>query len=414
MKDNKKSVFEKFLVVFKKNVLVFSTLIFVILLIVVAVAIAGISKVNDKRAQERAYAALSEQEKALLNQNLTLIKDGYDNINSASKSYLDAIANNDLPYLKEHLFEITANEIDNITVKSKYIDYYDNVTCYTQEGYDDESFYVYVTYDLHIVGFEEGVPSIIGFYYAKDSMGVYRIFKQESMSSEVVENFFIAYMQQDVQNLYNQVSLAYNETLEQNDKLNDFMNGYDELIKNDLVTLIAERIAAQQALEEENKVDEGPVVEQVQAITSVNVRMSDSETAERLGTVGEGTTLTRLEAKLNGWSKVQYEGREAFIKTEYLKVVGESQNTETTEQQVVDNDTTTTTTTTDKDKNKTETKYVTANDNVNIRAEADIDSERVGFAYNGDKLEFVEKLSNGWTKIKYNNKECYVKSEYVQ
>ena len=227
----------------------------------------------------------------------------------------------------------------------------------------------------------------------------------------MVENFYIAYMQQDVQNLYNQISLSYNETLESDEKLKDFMDRYDELIKNDLVTLIAERIAEQKAKEEEEKVVEGPVVEQVEAVTSVNVRASDSETAERLGTVGEGTVLTRLEAKLNGWSRVQYEGREAYIKTEYLNVVGGAVP-EIETQQVVEN--TTTTTTNKDDKNKTETKYVTANDNVNIRAEADIDSERVGFAYNGDKLELIEKLSNGWTKIKYNNKECYVKSDYVQ
>lgn len=411
MKDSKKSVFEKLLILFKKNVLVFSTLIFIVILIVVAIAIAGISKIKDEKAKELAYAALSDEEKALLNQNLTLVKDAYPEVNKASEGYLDAIANKNLPYLKEHLFEISTNEIDNITVKSNYIDYYDNITCYTQEGYEDDSYYVYVTYDLHIVGFEEGVPSIIGFYYAKDSTGVYRIFKQDSMSSDVVENFYIAYMQQDVQNLYNQISLSYNETLESDEKLKDFMDGYDELIKNDLVTLIAERIAEQKAKEEEEKVVEGPVVEQVEAVTSVNVRASDSETAERLGTVGEGTVLTRLEAKLNGWSKVQYEGREAYIKTEYLNVVGGAVP-EIETQQVVEN--TTTTTTNKDDKNKTETKYVTANDNVNIRAEADIDSERVGFAYNGDKLELIEKLSNGWTKIKYNNKECYVKSDYVQ
>lgn len=411
MKDSKKSVFEKLLILFKKNVLVFSTLIFIVILIVVAIAIAGISKIKDEKAKELAYAALSDEEKALLNQNLTLVKDAYPEVNKASEGYLDAIANKNLPYLKEHLFEISTNEIDNITVKSNYIDYYDNITCYTQEGYEDDSYYVYVTYDLHIVGFEEGVPSIIGFYYAKDSTGVYRIFKQDSMSSDVVENFYIAYMQQDVQNLYNQISLSYNETLESDEKLKDFMDGYDELIKNDLVTLIAERIAEQKAKEEEEKVVEGPVVEQVEAVTSVNVRASDSETAERLATVGEGTVLTRLEAKLNGWSRVQYEGREAYIKTEYLNVVGGAVP-EIETQQVVEN--TTTTTTNKDDKNKTETKYVTANDNVNIRAEADIDSERVGFAYNGDKLELIEKLSNGWTKIKYNNKECYVKSDYVQ
>ena len=70
---------------------------------------------------------------------------------------------------------------------------------------------------------------------------------------------------------------------------------------------------------------------------------------------------------------------------------------------------------TDTNQNNNEAKkYVTATDNVNIREEADIDSERVGFAYNGDKFELVEKLSNGWTKIKYNGKDAYVKSDYVK
>ena len=236
------------------------------------------------------------------------------------------------------------------------------------------------------------------------------------MSPEVIANFYIAYMQQDVQDIYNQISLKYNETLESDEDISDFMIAYHDIMNDDMVALNEERerIAAEQASADETT-DNGPVRERVKATTSVNVRSSDSETAERLGTVSEGAILTRVEAKLNGWSKVEYEGKEAYIKSDYLEVIDADKNSN--DSNVDNNDTQNAQNNTDNQNttvNDGEKKYVTAVDNVNIRAEADIDSERVGFAYTGDKLELVEKLGNGWTKIKYNGKDCYVKTDYVQ
>ncbi len=416
MKDNSKSVLEKVWIIVKKNILVSATLVFVVILLVVSLGIVGITRIREKKARERAYAALSDEEKALLAQDFTLVKDGYDFVNKAMTDYLNALASNDQSYLKQNLFSINSNELDNIEVKSKYIDFYDNIVCYTQQGYEDESFYVYTTYDIHFIGYDTPVPGIIGLYYAKDSTGVYRIFKKNHMSPEVIANFYIAYMQQDVQDIYNQISLKYNETLESDEDISDFMIAYHDIMNDDMVALNEERerIAAEQASADETT-DNGPVRERVKATTSVNVRSSDSETAERLGTVSEGAILTRLEAKLNGWSKVEYEGKEAYIKSDYLEVIdadkiSNDNNADNNDTQNAQNNTDNQNTTV----NDGEKKYVTAVDNVNIRAEADIDSERVGFAYTGDKLELVEKLGNGWTKIKYNGKDCYVKTDYVQ
>ncbi len=416
MKDNSKSVLEKVWIIVKKNILVSATLVFVVILLVVSLGIVGITRIREKKARERAYAALSDEEKALLAQDFTLVKDGYDFVNKAMTDYLNALASNDQSYLKQNLFSINSNELDNIEVKSKYIDFYDNIVCYTQQGYEDESFYVYTTYDIHFIGYDTPVPGIIGLYYAKDSTGVYRIFKKNHMSPEVIANFYIAYMQQDVQDIYNQISLKYNETLESDEDISDFMIAYHDIMNDDMVALNEERerIAAEQASTDETT-DNGPVRERVKATTSVNVRSSDSETAERLGTVSEGAILTRLEAKLNGWSKVEYEGKEAYIKSDYLEVIDADKNSNDNNDD--NNDTQNAQNNTDNQNttvNDGEKKYVTAVDNVNIRAEADIDSERVGFAYTGDKLELVEKLGNGWTKIKYNGKDCYVKTDYVQ
>lgn len=415
MKDNSKSLLEKVWIIVKKNILVSATLVFVVILLIVSIALVGITRVREKKAAQRAYDALSEEEKALLDQDFTVVKDAYDFINRAMTDYLNALADNNQAYLKENMFSISSNELDNVEVKSRYIDHYDNIVCYTQQGYEKESYYVYVTYDIYFKDIDTPVPGIIGLYYAKDSLEKYRIFKQNNMSSLVLQNFYIAYMQQDVQDIYNQISLKYNETLESDEELNDFMLSYQDIMNSDMVALNEERerIASEQA-QDDDTVNQGPIRERVKATTSVNVRSSDSETAERLGTVSEGAILTRIEAKLNGWSKVEYEGKEAYIKSEYLQVVDSDGNAvednNTDNNQTANNTTNTTTTNTDDG----EKKYVSAIDNVNIRSEADIDAERVGFAYNGDKLEFVEKLSNGWTKIKYNGKDAYVKSDYVQ
>ncbi len=415
MKDNSKSLLEKVWIIVKKNILVSATLVFVVILLIVSIALVGITRVREKKAAQRAYDALSEEEKALLDQDFTVVKDAYDFINRAMTDYLNALADNNQAYLKENMFSISSNELDNVEVKSRYIDHYDNIVCYTQQGYEKESYYVYVTYDIYFKDIDTPVPGIIGLYYAKDSLEKYRIFKQNNMSSLVLQNFYIAYMQQDVQDIYNQISLKYNETLESDEELNDFMLSYQDIMNSDMVALNEERerIASEQA-QDDDTVNQGPIRERVKATTSVNVRSSDSETAERLGTVSEGAILTRIEAKLNGWSKVEYEGKEAYIKSEYLQVVdsdGNAVEDNNTDNNQTANNTTNTTTTNNDDGEK---KYVSAIDNVNIRSEADIDAERVGFAYNGDKLEFVEKLSNGWTKIKYNGKDAYVKSDYVQ
>ena len=56
---------------------------------------------------------------------------------------------------------------------------------------------------------------------------------------------------------------------------------------------------------------------------------------------------------------------------------------------------------------------VTANTTVNIRSSASQTSSKVGVVYEGEKLDLLEKGSDGWYKIRYDGKVAYVKSEFV-
>ena len=132
-----------------------------------------------------------------------------------------------------------------------------------------------------------------------------------------------------------------------------------------------------------------------------------------MGKASEGQEFTLIEERGNGWSEISYNNSSAFIKSEYLEEV----STETVvnvnnggNDEDEGNDTQTATATTTANTSGT----VTVKDNVRIRASASTDSEKVGTAYMGQKLDFVEKMANGWTKIKYNGQIAYVKSEYVE
>ena len=57
--------------------------------------------------------------------------------------------------------------------------------------------------------------------------------------------------------------------------------------------------------------------------TRVNIRDAASSDAKVLDTVDEGTTFDILEIQDNGWTKIVYEGSEAYISSDFVILVEE-------------------------------------------------------------------------------------------
>ena len=57
------------------------------------------------------------------------------------------------------------------------------------------------------------------------------------------------------------------------------------------------------------------------ASTKVNIRDAASSDAKLLDTVEEGTTFDILEILDNGWTKILYDGSEAYISSDYVIVL---------------------------------------------------------------------------------------------
>lgn len=393
----------------KAHSLISATTLFVVVVAAVAVIVFNVggksesasSNIEDVSQQESVSEEITEDI-----QDLTLQCDVYPEVNAVMEEYHKALAENDEETIQKYLLYVNENELVNIAVKSEYVESYNDIHCYTQEGYQEGSYYVYVSYLLKMEGYDEMLPGLFGLYYCPNEEGEYHIYRKSDMSENVLENFYTAYMKQEVQDLYNRVALEYNEVVDSNDDLKTFMNGFEELVTEEMVKMIAIREASEAmdsseettetsetTSEETQQEEQTPVTETVRATTTVNVRSSDSETADKLGKVSTGTELTRLESLVNGWSKIIFEGEEGYIKSEFLEVVSTSEGGDNT---------------------TNATEYVTVKENVNIRESASQDADRVALAYQGTRLELIEHMSNGWTKVEYNGEEAYVKSEYVE
>lgn len=123
------------------------------------------------------------------------------------------------------------------------------------------------------------------------------------------------------------------------------------------------------------------------ANTTVNVRTSDSEQADKMGKVTGGTRVEVQEVRVNGWTKIVYEGQDGYIKSEFLQMEESAAG-----QQAIGT--------------------VTATTSINVRAGAGEDAERLGVLAEGESLELLA-VEGEWCKVAYNGAVAYVKAEFV-
>ena len=177
---------------------------------------------------------------------------------------------------------------------------------------------------------------------------------------------------------------------------------------DDLKVEVGEALADAQAAQQETETDAAAAqtidADEVRATDVVNVRASDSEQADRIGKLQIGDVLRVIESRANGWTKVDYNGKEGFVKSEYLEPVGTSQES---------------TAGTDGEDGEAANELpssgtVIVAETVNVRKSPDEKADRVGVCYQGGKLEILMQQADGWTKVKFEGKIGYVKTAVLK
>jgi len=164
--------------------------------------------------------------------------------------------------------------------------------------------------------------------------------KRGENSEEVNEYIKTVSTQDDVVEFNNKITVEYNELMVDHPEVLQYISELDSQVSIAVGEKLANQVAGETQVaeagteegstdgqdtqtengEQQEAEDQGP--QYVTTTTTVNVRSSDSEQAS-LGKVSGGTKLQVLEQRPNGWTKVDYEGKEGYIKTEFLQLAGE-------------------------------------------------------------------------------------------
>ena len=384
----------------------------------------------EKEAEAAALAAAEQQTEEEVQEMpvYDLEENAYPEVNNVVRAYYDAQASGDMDTVSS--LNTYLNDIQKIKVEelSKYIESYPELNVYTKPGLTENTYVAYVCSEVKFYDLEKTIPGMQTYYIGQDENGNYYINNgtyDDTVSSYIKE----VTLQDDVVDLNNKVVVAYNDLLADDADLSEFLAYMKEKINEDVGEILAQADQPEQTEEEtEQTADEDneeitPVTVKARATDVVNIRVSDSEQADKLGKAQVNQEFTVLEQKENGWSKIQYEGQEAYIKSDYLEVISEEPAAGDTTQEDASEDRQeegTVETTTDTSSvgtastGKAPGDKVKAKESVRIRKSASTDSDVLGTAYAGDTFELVMEQADGWSKVKYKGNNAYIKTEYLE
>ncbi|MGB8452585.1 MAG: hypothetical protein WCD89_09655 [Anaerocolumna sp.] len=100
-----------------------------------------------------------------------LEKDAYKNINKLIKNYLNAKLGKDIDKFKPLVNDVSLIDLADIERKTKYIEAYKNVTCYTKKGPEEGSFIVYAYHEVKFTSIDTLAPAMNEFYVNTDEKG---------------------------------------------------------------------------------------------------------------------------------------------------------------------------------------------------------------------------------------------------
>lgn len=320
-------------------------------------------------------------------------------------TYYKALETGDSATIATVKANVTEEEKIRQETRAQDIEYIDIVEVFTRPGMTEGTYVVFVYTDTKFVGIETKAPGFSATYVSSREDG--SLYLDSSVDETIKEYVVQVAAEEEIANYYDQVLTNYTNALASDPDLKNYMENLNQKLDD----AIQARQQEQQEQESAEPVQEAmatQVNETVRTTSKVNVRASDSENADRLGQVDLGTTLTRYETRENGWSKIDYNGQEGFIKSEYLEVAGTNETADAGGQTQPEEPAQT--------DNAAVSGKVTASSSVRVRSTTnDSSSDNIlGTLYPGESCELIMEQADGWCRVKYNGETGYVKTEFVE
>ena len=369
----------------------------VMLIVAVSVAAVLITREEAVVVNETATTMTTEETITAISVDNPLEGDAYPELNELVVTYLSALADGDVDTISSITNNMTDIEKIRVTELGKCIEAFPEYNVFTKIGPTEGSFIVYAAARAKFDGVEPLVPGIYCFYVCVDDSGEY-YFNEGTLTEE--EQLYIDAINADasVVNLRDSIDKEYQELLAGDETVRNYIELMQNEIRGAVGTALASAASASAAPEEgDAPVSDDPTIlkRSCEAVTTdtINVRSSDSETADKLGRIAKGTTIDVIEIRVNGWSKIKYEGKEAYVKTDYLEVMEEPDPVGTGE--------------------NVANGKVTANETVNVRSKPSTSSSRIGQVVKGTTIDWIADVEEGFSKVIYEGKLGYIKSEFL-
>lgn len=320
----KLDAFKNWLVRYSKIVLPVILVICVALTIVIAMQ-ANKRKVEQEETVVAPEENTGEDEAMLEVPEVPLEKDAVPGVNELFDVYYKAMVEGDTATMEKLVYYMDATEILRAAETSKYIESYPPLEIYTKAGPKEGTYIAYVYGEIKFYDYDKPVPGMRVYYVCTNEDGELYINEDGEESDNELHYMREIQLQEDVIDLNNKAAEAYNKMMVDDPKLADFLLE----LKTEIEKNVGEALArAEQSEEpEEGAEEEAPeeteedapveVVTKVKTTDVVNIRTSDSETADKLGKAAVGDEFELLEEKGNGWSKIKYDGGEAYIKSDF-------------------------------------------------------------------------------------------------
>lgn len=402
MQRNKLSVVRDYIV--KHCKIIFPVIVLVVVAFTVSVALNVNRNRNIEESSDTEESTDSEDGNGGLDPEevpeVPLLPNEDSAIYTLVATYYNALGTGDMETLASTYDSISDIELLWKQALSPYLDHYAELQVNTKQGPVADSVIAYIYYRVCFVNHEEEFPGYEMLYICTNEDGSLYIKNESNFTEEDIAYITAISSQDDVIEFNNRVDVEYNDLMLEKPYLLKYMEEVINQRDIDYGILLAgqnQTSSPEDGNEGEGESQESdgttatpepePVPEYATATTTVNVRSSDSEQADRLGRVTAGTRLKVQEVRVNGWTKVVYEGADGYIKSDYLEFSESAAG-----QEVIGT--------------------VTANTNINVRSSASQSADRLGTLIGGESLDLLA-VEGDWCKVVFNGQVAYVKGEFV-
>ena len=225
-----------------------------------------------------------------------LQKNAYPEVNSLIDSFYTAWGQKNVEQMKELTDSFDATDEAKVS-NASYIENYSNVTVYTKQGLTEDSFVVFVSYDLKFTDVETAAPGLSQLYVMKNDEDRFIIHNDDS-NEEI--NAYMAEVTQDadVQALITEVETRLNEAMDADPEVKAFE---EQLGEESNLAVVA---------------DDGAMLTVKE---DCNFRREASTDAEVLDLLSAGTQVKKVTNGPEGWIEVEYEGQTGYISDTLLQ-----------------------------------------------------------------------------------------------